>query len=414
MVAVEMPHASYVSLRLVVGAGSRDDPREKAGLSHFVEHVIFRGTERHPHEAAVRAHLASLGARMNAFTTKETTSLDLEVPRENVERAVQFFSEALTTPTFNGLEVERRIVMEEMNNAYDEIDGTLWPLHLYADARIWPYHGLGLPCIGEPRTVLNITLEDVKHYLATHYRAGGMALGIGGGVELDAILPAIERYLGILPAGQPERTRRPAATGNGAMVWQDQPHSPRARIRIIFPFTVRSVREFVTAQVLHAHLSTEGAGRLHDVLRSRTGIAYASNSDLELMSDCARFIVYAEVKKEKMPQMVAAVARSLRELRHRGLTVEELEAARLLTLREVRAANDVPEVAAVQYGYATVRGEPCPDEMIPIVEAITMDEVVDLARAVFRAKPAFIFVAGPRDVDDQRAAWTSFESALGD
>ena len=108
------------------------------------------------------------------------------------------------------------------------------------------------------------------------------------------------------------------------------------------------------------------------------------------------------------------MARSLRELRHRGLTVEELEAARLLTLREVRAANDVPEVAAVQYGYATVRGEPCPDEMIPIVEAITMDEVVDLARAVFRAKPAFIFVAGPRDVDDQRAAWTSFESALGD
>lgn len=414
VVAVEMPQVSYVSLRVVVGAGSRDDPREKAGLSHFVEHVIFRGTERHPHEAALRAHLATIGARMNAFTGKETTSLDLEVPRDNVERALQFFSEVLTTPTFNGLEIERRIVMEEMNHAYDEIDGTLWPLDLYADARIWPYHGLGIPCIGERRTVLNITLDDVKTYLATHYRAGGMALAMGGGVELDAILPAVTKYLGILPPGQPERTRRPAATGNGAMIWQDQPHSPRARIRMLFPFTVKSPREFVAAHVLQSHLATEGAGRLHDVLRSKTGIAYTGNSELELFSDGARFVVFAEVKKEKMPQMVTAVARSLRDLRQRGLSGEELEAARLLTLREVRAANDVPEVAAVQYGHATVRGEPCPDEMVPLIESITMDEVVALARSVFRARAAFIFVAGPRDIDDQRSAWSSFEAALGD
>lgn len=351
---------------------------------------------------------------MNAFTTKETTSLDLDVPRQNVEAALQFFSEVLTTPTFNGLEVERRIVMEEMNHAYDEIDGTLWPLDLYADARMWPYHGLGIPCIGEPRTVLNITLEDVKSYLATHYRAGGMALGIGGGFELDPLMPAIRKYLGILPGGQPERTRRPAATGNGAMIWQDQPHSPRARIRIIFPFSLKSAREHVAAQVLQAHLSTEGAGRLHDVLRSRSGIAYTSNSELEIYSDMARFIVYAEVKKEKMPQMVAAVARSLRDLRQRGLTVEELEAARLLTLREVRSANDIPEHAAVQYGYATVRSEPCPDEIIAIAESTTMEEVVGLARSVFRAKTAFVFVAGPRDIDDQRSAWSAFETSLGD
>jgi predicted Zn-dependent peptidase len=413
VIAVEMPHASYVSLRLVVGAGSRDDPREKAGISHFVEHVILRGTARHPHEAALRAHLASLGARMNAFTMKEATSLDVEVPRENIEGALEFFSDVLTTPTFNGFEIERRIVMEEMSHAYDETDGTLWPLDLHADARIWPYHGLGLPCIGEPRTVLDITLEDVKHYLARHYRAGGMALGIAGGFALDAVLPAIEKLLGILPGGQPERTRRPPATGNGAMYWQDQPWSPRARVRMIFPFQPKNAREHVAARMMQAHLCTQGAGRMHDALRSKMGIAYTGDSEVEFFSDCARFTIFGEVKKEKMPQMVAAVSRSLRDLRMHGLTPEELAAARLLLLREERAAHDVPEAAAVGYAYATVRGEPCPDETIAIAETITMDEVVEIARTVFTAKQAFIFVAGPRDADDQRTAWSSFESALG-
>lgn len=349
VVAVEMPHVSYVSLRLVVGAGSRDDPREKAGISHFVEHVIFRGTERHPHEAALRAHLASLGIRMNAFTSKETTSLDLEAPRENVLGALQVLSEVLTTPTFNGFEIERRIVMEEMNHAYDENDGTLWPLEMYADGRLWPYHGLGLPCIGEPHTVLNITLDDVKQYLGTHYRAGGMALGIAGGFELDGVMPDVRRLFGILPPGEPARIRRAPPAMNGALHWQDLPYSPRARVRMMFPFEVKSARDNVIAHMLQAHLCTPGAGRIHDALRSRTGVAYTGDSEIEVYSDCARFTIFAEVKKEKMPQMVGAVARTLQDLRFRGLGEAEHDAGRLLLTRDVRAAHDVPELAANEY-----------------------------------------------------------------
>jgi predicted Zn-dependent peptidase len=413
VVAVEMPHVSYVSVRLVVGAGSRDDAREKAGISHFVEHVIFRGTERHPHESALRAHLASLGIRMNAHTSKETTCLDIDVPKENVVAGLRFLSEVLTSPTFNGFEVERRIVMEEMNNAYDEIDGSLWPIDLFADARMWPYHALGIPCIGEPRTVLNVTLDDVKQYLASHYRAGGMALGIAGGVELSAILPDVERLFGILPAGQPERTRRAPPLLNGSMHWLDQPYSPRARVRVIFPFEVKSPRDHVTAFVLHAHLCTEGAGRIHDALRSRTGVAYTGDSELEIYSDCARFSIFSEVKKENMPQMVGAVARSLRDLQKHGLTDDELAAAKLILLRDVRATNDVAENAASHYAYATVREQPGPNEMIEIVPTITTADVIALARTAFRTKNAFVVVAGPRDIDDQRTAWQLFETSLG-
>ena len=109
----------------------------------------------------------------------------------------------------------------------------------------------------------------------------------------------------------------------------------------------------------------------------------------------------------------AVVARSLRDLRLHGLRPEELEAARLIALRDARAANDVPENAAFQYGHATVRGQPCPDEIADMLPSITANEVVDLAREIFRTKNVLFAVAAPRDGDDQRAAWQLLETSLG-
>lgn len=414
VIAHEMPHLSYVSLRLVVGAGSRDDPREKAGISHFVEHVLFRGTERHPHENAVRAQFAAMGARWNAQTAKEFTSLDIDVPKENVAAALEMLADILLTPTFNGFEVERRIVMEEMNHAYDEMDGTLWPFHLFADARMWPYNGLGIPTIGEPRTVMSITLDDVKQYLAHHYRAGGMALGMAGAFELDALLPAIDRLFSRIPPGMPERLRKQPLLQNGAMAWLEHPNSARAMVRMMFPFIAPSARSFATAIVTDAVLTTDGAGRIASVLRSRAGLLYTGDSDLEIYTDCARSTIVGEVKKEHLPQMVGTVARMLRDLRSRGPTEEELAAARLVVVRNARMVLDIAEHAAAFFAQNAVLNRPPPDAWIELAPTITMEEVIELARSIYRTKHALIAVAAPRDDDDQRAAWQMFESALGD
>src|SRR5258708_5422027 len=99
-----MPSAQHLSIPLLVGAGSRDDPRDKAGISHFVEHLLFRGTERHPNESAFRAHAASMGAAMNAHTTKEYTALEIDVSARHLRAALRLMPEMVLTPTFNGLE----------------------------------------------------------------------------------------------------------------------------------------------------------------------------------------------------------------------------------------------------------------------------------------------------------------------
>ena len=406
-----MPHARHVAVRLVVGAGSRDDPRDKAGISHFVEHLVFRGTERHPTETALRAHLASLGARMNACTTKEWTSLDLDMSVRNLERALPVLAEVLQSPTFNGLEIERRIVLEEMSDVYDENDGSIWHVDRYADSKLWPYNALGVPVIGETRTVLNITLADAKEYVARHYLAGGIVLGIAGAVDLDALLPQIDALFGALPAGTPFKARTTPASVSGAFHHLELAGATRCYVRLVFPCVGLGPHD-VRAVVTRFVLGTDGAGRIHDLLRSKTGIAYAGDADIVLHSDVGRFCLSSDVKKEKLPQLVTSLVRSLRDLREHGPRPDELAAAKECYLLALEAMHDAPADAALANAVNALYDDRPVEEEMELVRSVTPADVMEFANATFRSSVGHLVVAGPRDADDRRAAWQSFDGSL--
>lgn len=411
--AVEMPGVKHVSVRLIVGAGSRDDPRDKAGISHFVEHLLFRGTERHPHESAFRAHVASLGAALNAHTSKESTALEIDVSARHLRSALRLLAEMLLTPTFNGLEVERRIVLEEMAQVYDENDGSIWTMDELGESKLWPYNMLGVPVIGEPLTVLGITLADVKQYLAHHYRAGGMVLSIAGAFELDAIMKDIEVLFGGLPSGAPDKSRTAPGAKGGALHLVENRYATRCGMRMMFPcsgYGPLGVAGAVTMFVL----GSNGAGRLHDVLRCRTGIAYAGDADLTLYADVGRLTVHSDVKKENLPQLVDAVSKTLRDLRDKGPSPKELHAAQESYCLQLETILGSPASAAHAVGLAVSTGEPTIEEEMALTRATTAADIREWSRATFRSKVAQIVVNGPREEDDLKSAWRAFEGTLGD
>lgn len=413
---IEMPYARHVSIRVMVDAGSRDDPRDKAGISHFVEHLLFRGNARHSHEGALRAHVASLGANVNAQTGKEYTSLQMDVSVEHASEALRVLAEMIRTPTFNGIEVERRIVLEEMANVRDETDGEIWEIEAYTDTKLWPYNSLGVPVLGEPRTVLGITLDDAREYMARHYVAGGMALTVAGGIELAAIAGDIERLFGGLPPGRPFKSRTAPGTRPGALHVIEHFNASRSRARLVFPCSGfgAPAASIVSSMLAVRLLASHGAGRIHDVLRSRAGIAYSGDADVELFTDVGRLWVQAEVKKENIPQLVTALTRMLRDLRDRGPTPDELEAARAsyILLLDTVATN--PAEAAWTMARSMLIDDQWVDEDIADARAATHGGITEFARATFRSKTGHLVIAGPREEDDLRAAWRAFESGLAD
>lgn len=402
-----------VSIRLVTSAGSRDDPRDKAGISHFVEHLLFRGTERHPTESAQLAHVKSMGGATNAQTTKEWTSIDLDVSPRHLPAALRHIADMVLRSTFNGLEVERRIVLEEMAQTYEETDGTIWREEPLGDTKLWPRSSLGIPVIGERLTVLGITLADARHYLEGHYRAGGMVLSIAGGFRLEEIMKDVEEAFGGVPAGQPFKSRTVPATSTGALHVLEQPNSSRSTVLMLFPCAGMGPSA-ITASFAAFVLSYDGAARIHDVVRSRGGLAYSADADLVLYSDVGRIAIRSDVMKEKVPQVVAAVSKTLRELRDRGPTPAEMIAARESYESFLERMMSSPATAALLNAVNTLYDEPSIEEEIELLRRVSADEVVAYARSVFQAKTGHIVIAGPREDDDFKAAWRSFATQLGD
>ncbi len=412
VIATEMPHARHVAIRLCVNAGSRDDPRDKAGISHFVEHLLFRGTERHPNESAFLAHARSIGAFTNATTSKEWTTLDVDVPTRNVSAALRMLAELLLTPTFNGIEVERRIVLEEVAQWYDETDGTLFRDEALGESKLWPRNAMGVPIIGEARTILDITLDDVKHYIEGHYRAGGIVVGIAGPLGLDALLPEVEATLGHLPAGMPYKSRTTPATTNGALHIIEQRYASRSSALMLFPcrgLGAGSEKPFFTTFLL----AYQGAARIHEVVRSRGGIAYTSDAELVLFSDVGRTIVRGDVKKENLPQLVAVISKTLRDLKERGPSAAEMHAAREAYLLFLDRNHSEPSAAAFFSAINLLSNEPSLEEEIDLVHRVTAADIVEFAQSAFTAKTGHMVIMGPREEEDLFQSWRSFSESLG-
>jgi predicted Zn-dependent peptidase len=414
VVAIEMPQVKHVAIRVFIGAGSRDDPRDKAGICHFVEHLLFRGNERYSHEGALRAHIASMGGRANAQTGKEWKSLDLDVSARHLRSALSVMADMLLTPNFNGIEVERRIVLEELASVYDENDGTIWGLEELTEKILWPYSTLGVPILGEARTVLDISLADVQHYMARHYLAGNMVLAIAGCVRLEEILKDVERLFGALRAGISYRSRTAPALTAGASHLLEQHGSPRAATRLLFPTTGWGGPMEAPALLMSLVLAAHGAGRIHDTLRSRAGLSYSGEADAVLYSDAGRFTIDASTKKEKLPQLVTALARMLRDIRDRGPSPADLEAAKESWGLALEGISEAPAEAAVHVGIAVLEGRPLIDEHLAMARAVTGAQMAEFARATFRSKIGHLLVNGDRDEELLGAAWRAFETALAE
>jgi predicted Zn-dependent peptidase len=161
-------------------------------------------------------------------------------------------------------------------------------------------------------------------------------------------------------------------------------------------------------------LAAHGAGRIHDTLRSRAGLSYSGEADAVLYSDAGRFTIDASTKKEKLPQLVTALARMLRDIRDRGPSPADLEAAKESWGLALEGISEAPAEAAVHVGIAVLEGRPLIDEHLAMARAVTGAQMAEFARATFRSKIGHLLVNGDRDEELLGAAWRAFETALAD
>jgi predicted Zn-dependent peptidase len=392
----EMPHTLSVSVCLFVGTGSRYETELQSGISHFVEHVLFRGTDKRPTSRDISASIEGFGGILNGGTDRETTVYWAKAPRDHFLSTLDTLSDMLLHSRFDpgDIEKERQVIVEEIHMSEDQPDQKACQL---IDTVLWPDHPLGRDIAGTEQTVAAISRDDMLKYMEDHYLPGDTVVAIAGGVSHKDIINGVTEKLG---DWQPGRAKAPSFSpftfaGGKRLVIQTREIEQDHFLLALPALSIADPRRYVES-LLNVILGEGMSSRLFSEIRDKMGLAYAIHSYAEFLKDTGALTVAASVDPDNLIKAIEAVIRELNLLKT-TLTAQELTKAKELSKgRMALRLEDSRHVASWLGGQEISTGEVLtPEEVIKRIEAVTLNELTDLADELIREDKLRLSLVGP-------------------
>lgn len=306
-----MPHSPSVSVTISVGAGSRYEPAELAGLSHFLEHLPFKGTANWPTARAVSEAVEGVGGVMNASTDRELTVFWCKVARLHFPQALAVLLDLLIRPILDPVELEkeREVIQEELRMTYDYPSDRAG---LLIDEILWPEQAMGRDVGGTPESVNNITRDDLRDYMQRQYNPANTVIAVAGNVEHNAVTALIEQATADwqpMPALDWEPVL--AANGHGPLARVERKRCDQAHLCLGLPGVSLTDPDRYPLLLLNGILGDGMSSRLFLNLRETRGLAYDVASSLSHFRDCGSLVIYCGVEPKKTREAVAAAVDEL-------------------------------------------------------------------------------------------------------
>jgi predicted Zn-dependent peptidase len=323
-VAVEcVPETRSVAAGVWVAVGSRDEPAERAGVSHFLEHLLFKGTATRTGRQISRS-VDRMGGDFNAFTTREYTAYYCRLSARHMTSAVELLGDVLTAPALRADDVdsERQVILEELSMDDDMPDDVA---HREFAWRVFDGHPLGRNPAGSRQTVKAITTEDIRSFFDGHYRAEQMVVSIASPVGHAEVLAAVELAFGDVRRGAAPISRTaPVSMGPSVSIDDD---SEQLHIVVGGHGLPRTDPDAEVLDVVNHVLGGGLSSRLFDVIREQRGLAYSVFSGVSPFSDSGSYELYAGTSPEHGDEVIALMLGELHRLRREGVDDEELAVA---------------------------------------------------------------------------------------
>jgi len=325
VVATEcMPGALSVAAGAWVGVGSRDEPAELAGVSHFLEHLLFKGTT-HRSAQDISRTVDRVGGDMNAFTSKEYTAFYCRLPSAHLGLGIELLGEVVSQPALRDadIEIERQVILEELAMDDDEPDDVAY--RLLAEA-LYPEHPLGRETAGERATVEVITPDDVRAFHAGQSGAPTAVVSVAGPVEHDAVVTLVAEAFASL-GERPVRPNRsaPGVASAGEVARDDD--TEQVQLLVGMRAFERTDEDREALDVLVHVLGGGMSSRLFDEIREQRGLAYSVYAGASLYDDAGAVSVYAGTQPQHVDQVRTLIDHELDRMLVDGITDEELEVA---------------------------------------------------------------------------------------
>lgn len=323
VVSEKIPHVRSVSMGVWANVGSRDESEAMNGISHFLEHMVFKGTKSR-NVRDIAQSLESLGGYLNAFTTKEQTCFYARVLDEHLKEAVDVVSDMLQHATFKKeeLEKEKLVVIEELKNAEDDPQDII---HDYFEKALFPEHSLGSPIIGTEANLRRFRREDLQAHISAHYHPTGLVVAAAGNVEHRVLVGLVEKYFKHLPSSNGTTRRTPGPIKNLKAIHKEYPR-PINQAHISMGTVGYSIKhaDRYPLLVLNALLGEGMSSRLYQTIREKHGLAYTVYSYVTMLSDTGVFGAYIGTDKAHIENSIELVHEELARLKRKMVSKAEL------------------------------------------------------------------------------------------
>ena len=384
LVTASMPERLSASVVLMFGAGSRLEDDRLAGVSHFIEHLYFKGTRRRASSKEIADAIEGVGGFINASTDKELTAYWTRVPSEHLDLGLDVLFDIVSNSKLDPADVERErmVILEELRMYQDQPQDYVQNLF---EELIWPGHALGRDIAGTEESVARLTRDDILEYADAHYRLPNLVIGVAGSVDQAGIVDAIKPRLTLAsePDGDLEIVEPDALDGPRVLVRRR--HTEQAHICLGARALSYLHPDRYALDMLNTVLGEGMSSRLFLNIRERLGLAYDVHSFTQKHRDTGYIGVYIGVEPKKAVDAVKAVMEELRALCERDVTREELTRAKEFTKGRLRLELETTNGVAFWLTYQQLLlGEirTLEDELAS-VESVEAADIRRVAKQVF-------------------------------
>jgi len=403
LVTVPMPHLHSAELVCSMAVGGRCETPELSGISHFLEHMIFRGTAEYATSIELERAFEAIGGSVNASTDAETTCFHSRIHPDYLDKGVALFASMLRRPKFNDIDIERRIILEEAREDFNEEGVQINQDNLMAGL-LWPKHPLGESLIGSSETLHGIDRAKLEDYYRSWYLPQNLVICACGSINRDLFRRLVKDEFGdwlpgeplpILPAPNIVETRSES-------LWVQDSDS-QIGLQLAFRLPGRQDSRTLAVRLLRRVLSSGGGARLSLRLREELGLTYSVEANCSLLDDTGYLAIDLSVAPENLQAAVTALFEVLAELRDQLIPADELAAVIKSYQFDLEFSRDQSEAMAVRYGwglqadYIRTLEQDCRE-----LQQLTSGYLQQVARELFCPQGMKLVVVGPWSENDRQ------------
>jgi predicted Zn-dependent peptidase len=382
-----------VAIGVWVKTGSRYEAPERNGVSHFIEHMVFKGTKNRS-ALDIARQMDSIGGNMDAFTGKETICFNAKVLDEHLPIAVDVISDLVLNPTFEPRDIDREkgVILEEIKMDEDNPD---YLVHEIFTQNFWKDHPLGKPILGTKETVRALDQAAIIENFQTRFSPGSLIIAAAGSLNHDEFARLIaDRFSHLMPV--PNGHHHPAPKISSKIITRNKKSLEQVQLCMGVPAPPIGDEQRYVSFILNTLLGGGMSSRLFQKVREEQGLVYSIYSDLNPYSDTGCLCVYAGTSKESAPQVVQSVLDEFKRLKNEPVPADELERVKdqlkgSLMLSLESSTSRMSNLARQEMYFDRFIDQ---DEIIERVELVTAEEITALANHIFRSELVAVTLLG--------------------